>query len=203
MSLVPSTPVHLVFSPLAGFELHPINLSSITNEQNSPIIFLRINWNCIYLLIVKLFNEWNILKSLIILSNMFQLLKKNRFYLLISLAIVIYCIILVKFILVLYDPTDQLIAADKFIHFCAFSLLSFVLYFAMSFQNGISFLKKYRTVLTVIFAVIIGTVVEFVQYYIPGRSVNIYDWIANLSGSLFTVLIIKFTPKSIKRLRQI
>ena len=134
---------------------------------------------------------------------MIQLLKKNLFYLSITLAIVIYCIILVRFILVLYDPSDQLIAADKILHFCAFSLLSFVLYFSMSFQNGISFLRKHRAVLTVIFAGIIGTVIEFVQYYIPGRSVNIYDWIANFSGSLFTVLIIKFIPKRIKRLRRI
>lgn len=102
----------------------------------------------------------------------------------------------------LLDPSEQSIS-DKFIHFGFFSLLSYIMYFALSYQDKLWFLKKHRTVITILFALLIGALIEIIQLYMPTRSSNIFDEIANLCGALFTILIIKYSPNKIKELKRI
>jgi VanZ family protein len=134
---------------------------------------------------------------------MFSLLNKNRLYLFITFMIVIYLAALFLLFIKLYDPNGKFIAGDKYFHFVSFSLFSFLVYFIFSFQKKVPFLNKHRAVITVLLSALIGAVIEYIQYYIPDRTVNIYDWIANILGSLFTVLIIRYIPKGIKRMRRI
>ena len=133
---------------------------------------------------------------------MFYLWKKNRTYLLFTFAIIVYLTIVFSFILMLIDPDEKSIAADKFVHFGIFSLLSYFIFFTFSFQSKIWFLKKHRYILTVITALFIGGLIEYVQFYIPDRTVNIYDVVADLCGTVFTVLTIKHLPRSIKKLQR-
>ncbi|MBS4034928.1 MAG: VanZ family protein [Ignavibacterium sp.] len=91
---------------------------------------------------------------------------------------------------------------DKLVHFGVFSMLTYFLFFTFSYQEKIWFIKKHRTGLTVIVASLIGIGVEVYQLYNPTRSFNVNDMIANLSGALFTVVLIKYLPKRIKKLRK-
>jgi len=110
--------------------------------------------------------------------------------------------ILLLVISMLLDPAEKAFALDKLTHFGVFSLLSYVIYFTLTYQDKVWFLKKHRQGLTIIFALLIGASIEFVQLYMPTRNTSIFDMIANLCGILFTVLIIKHSPKRIKNLKR-
>lgn len=103
----------------------------------------------------------------------------------------------------LIDPSEELMAIDKLTHFSVFSLLSYFVYFTFSYQEKVWFFKKHRTILTIIFTSIIGIAIELLQLLTPNRSTNIYDVMANLSGIVFTLLIIKYLPERIKKLKRV
>ena len=103
----------------------------------------------------------------------------------------------------LVDPSESMMGIDKLIQFGVFSILSYFLFFGFSYQEKIWFLKKHRTGLTLIIASIIGIGIELLQLLTPARSTNIDDMIANLSGAIFTVLIIKYLPNRIKKLKRV
>ena len=103
----------------------------------------------------------------------------------------------------LVDPSEKIMGVDKLIHFGVFSIFSYFLYFGFSYQEKIWFLKKHRTVLTLAIASAIGIAIEFLQILTPTMSTSVYDMIANLSGAIFTVLVIKYLPNRIKKLKRI
>jgi len=133
---------------------------------------------------------------------MLHLLKKNRAYLISTFLIIFYPMIIILVISMLLDPAEKAFALDKLTHFAIFSLLSYVIYFTFSYQDKVWFLKKHRQSLTIIFALLIGASIEFIQLYMPTRNTSIFDMIANLCGILFTVLIIKYSPRRIKNLKR-
>ncbi len=133
---------------------------------------------------------------------MLNLFIKNRAYLFSTFLIIFYPMIVFIVIIMLLDPSEKAIALDKLTHYAFFSLLSYVIYFVLTYQDKIWFLKKHRTGLTILFALFIGAVIEIIQLSMPNRSSNILDMIADLCGILFTVLIIKYSPKSIKKLKR-
>ena len=131
-----------------------------------------------------------------------NLFVRNRLYLVVTLLIIVYFMLIICYILMLLDPSEKSIS-DKFIHFGTFSLSSYFIYFVLSFQDKVWFLKKHRTVITILFVLFIGASIEFIQMNMPNRSSNIYDMVANLCGVFFTILIINFSPKSVKKLKRI
>ncbi|HMN25296.1 MAG: VanZ family protein [Ignavibacteriaceae bacterium] len=100
------------------------------------------------------------------------------------------------------DPDEKEFAFDKLQHFSVFSILTYFIYFILSYQDKIFFLKIHRTAITILFALSIGASIEIVQLYMPNRSSSIYDMMADLCGILFTILIIKYSPQRIKKLKR-
>jgi VanZ family protein len=105
--------------------------------------------------------------------------------------------------LMFIDPEEKSIGFDKLLHYSFFSILSFFVYFTLCYQNKMWFLKKHRTVITLVTVLLLGASIEIIQLYIPGRSTNIFDMIANLFGALFTIFIIKRAPKGIRDLKKV
>lgn len=133
---------------------------------------------------------------------MLYLFKKNRAYLFSMFLIIFYPMVLLLVIIMLLAPTEKAFALDKLLHFAAFSVLSYFIYFILLYQDKIWSLKKHRTVLTIIIGLSVGASIEIVQLYMPNRSSNMYDMMANFFGILFTILIIKHSPKRIKKLKR-
>ena len=133
---------------------------------------------------------------------MLYLFKKNRAYLIATFLIIFYSIVLLLVIIMFLDPAEKAFAFDKLEHFSVFSLLSYFIYFTLSYQDKILFFKIHRTAITILFALFIGVSIEIVQLYMPNQSSSIFDVMADLWGILFTILIIKYSPRSIKKLKR-
>lgn len=135
--------------------------------------------------------------------NLLYTIKKNRLYLIAVFSILVYCVLFSIFIVLLFDPKEKILSVDKLLHFGVFSVLSYFLYFLFSYQEKIWFIKKHRTNLTLIIACSIGVGIEFLQLLTPAYSTSVNDMFANLCGAIFTVLVIKYLPKKIKKLRKV
>lgn len=117
---------------------------------------------------------------------------------LVYIPLILYGIVLVILTILPGNDVIKSNSPDKFYHFGAYGLLSFILYFTLFFQNKILIFKRYTAVFTLLFASLFGVLNELNQIFIPGRSANMLDMIANFLGSLLTILIIKFSLKILK-----
>lgn len=88
--------------------------------------------------------------------------------------------------------------SDKLLHFGAYGLLSVLLYLNLYFQNKFLLLNKYSALYTILVASVYGLLDEIHQMFVPGRSAEFLDWLADFSGSLVAVLIISYLIKKIK-----
>ena len=134
---------------------------------------------------------------------MFNLSRNNREHLNITFMVYIYFLVILILAVFIIDPSRELIADDKLIHFGTFSLFSFILYLALSIQNKNMLLKEYPALFSAAFASFFGLAIELYQLFIPSRSSDIFDLTANIFGSLFTIVIIKFMNKLFKKLKRI
>lgn len=83
-------------------------------------------------------------------------------------------------------PSDVRVVSvglDKIAHFMAFTC---VILFALGAGEDLGFWHKMRTA---IYILLFGVVIESVQYYIPYRTFNLLDILANLCGVLFGILL--------------
>lgn len=132
---------------------------------------------------------------------MYSYLQTHKKYL-IHLPLIIYWIIL--FILTSL-PSSMAITtdvSDKVNHFGAYGLLSVLLYLNLYFQDKIEVLNKFPATFTVLIASIYGMVDEIHQMFVPGRSAEFLDWLADFSGSLVAVLITRYLIGRIKEIEK-
>lgn len=85
-------------------------------------------------------------------------------------------------------PEIKIWNADKLVHTGLFFVLCWLVHRALWFQSKSRFLK-YRSVgLAFLFVALYGVLDEFHQGFIPGRTLDIYDALADvMGGALFTV----------------
>jgi VanZ family protein len=69
-------------------------------------------------------------------------------------------------------PEVQVFGMDKFFHFFLFSVLILFLFFGFGKKNW----------WFLFFFIVFAVIDELCQYYVPGRFVNIYDLVFNVSG---------------------
>lgn len=121
---------------------------------------------------------------------MINFLKSNKVYL-IYLPLIIYWLIL---FIATSIPTDYIPSVgigDKFSHFFAYLVLSFLLYFTFTLQGKIEILRKYPAAFSTVIASFYGILDELHQMLIPGRSAEFFDWVADLAGAIIGALIAK------------
>ncbi len=84
-------------------------------------------------------------------------------------------------------PSDQLPSVevgDKINHFLAFFVLGFFLNLTLKYQKRFPFLKKNILLTTIIIAAAYGLLDELHQLFVPGRSAEVFDWIADFIGGI-------------------
>lgn len=73
---------------------------------------------------------------------------------------------------------------DKVVHFLAFGGLGFLLTLAFMLQDKYRELRGYALLAAVVIASIYAALDEFHQSFIPGRSAEMLDWVADFLGAL-------------------
>lgn len=81
---------------------------------------------------------------------------------------------------------------DKVIHAIVYGLLGFLLNRAFSNQNRFPVWKKYSTWLAILVAILYGISDEIHQYFVPGRSMDIYDVLADAVGAFLGAMSFHF-----------
>jgi VanZ family protein len=76
---------------------------------------------------------------------------------------------------------------DKAIHLIEFSVLGFLLSFGCFLSSR--FRLKLKIYLTLLSGTLLGALDELHQYFVPGRSTEILDWIADVLGILVGLFI--------------
>jgi len=84
---------------------------------------------------------------------------------------------------------------DKLIHLEVFFALGILTARAFIFQGWNELLKERVLLFTFLFVLLYGLSDEFHQYFVPGRSSDIFDALADTIGGTIAVLTIKFLPR--------
>ncbi|MBW6457958.1 MAG: VanZ family protein [FCB group bacterium] len=117
----------------------------------------------------------------------------RRAYLLFTVTGV-YAVIIMVFLLLPSDsiPKVRILSPDKLWHMFMYFLLALGLMF--SFREG-NYQRWYNRRWTFIIALIHASASEVLQVFSPGRSSNIFDWLANCLGIGLALLGLHLFPK--------
>lgn len=84
-------------------------------------------------------------------------------------------------------PESKLFSYDKLAHVGVFAIQSFLLLVGMIWKGKAKTRKTYIIALTI--CIVYGSLLEYLQTYIPGRMADLNDFIANCTGGLVGVII--------------
>ncbi len=102
--------------------------------------------------------------------------------------------------------TIQFDGVDKVAHFCLYGGLGGLVYFGL-WQSGRLWSRRALFCIPVLFVAFYGASDEFHQYFVPTRSTEFLDWVADGSGGLvaatlspvFFRFLGKFLPETLVR----
>jgi VanZ family protein len=81
---------------------------------------------------------------------------------------------------------------DKVAHFGLFFILSALMYRGFRKQNSFLILYQFPCFLITVFCIIYGGGIELYQgYFVPDRSADVYDLIADIIGGIFSLILLK------------
>jgi len=90
-----------------------------------------------------------------------------------------------------YEMPDMTIFAwDKAIHLGVYFVLAACVFTACSHPEAPPYLRRHRISATILFVAVYGALDEFHQYFVPGRAVEFFDWLADVSGAVVFVFLI-------------
>lgn len=93
-------------------------------------------------------------------------------------------------------PTTSI--SDKGYHFIAYFGLGVLLNLTLIFQNKYPLLKKKNSFYTLLIGSIYGIFDEIHQYFIPGRSMEFLDFVADFIGLVLALFFVLFLTKVYK-----
>ena len=120
---------------------------------------------------------------------MFEYLEQRKIWL-VYLPLVLYWIVLFTATTLPGNQLPDLHLSDKIEHFSAFFILAVMLNLALIFQRKSFIIFKYAALVTIIITLSYGAVDELHQLFIPGRSADIRDWLADSTGVILGVFIL-------------
>jgi VanZ family protein len=126
---------------------------------------------------------------------MYEQIEKHK-VLFIYVPLALYWILLVTATSLPGQDVPDMHISDKIEHFAAYGGLAVLLSFTYSFQKKIKILAEYPFLLTIFTISLYGMLDELHQKFIPGRSCDVKDWIADTTGALLGILIV-FSIKKI------
>lgn len=101
-------------------------------------------------------------------------------------------------------PKVEWISMDKVIHMGVFGLLALLCYISFIKLNNNIILKRNPYLWTAVLTIIYGASDEFHQYFVPNRSSEFADWVADVIGIILALIVIKYIlSKKLKLFRSV
>lgn len=121
---------------------------------------------------------------------MINKLESNKKWL-VYLPLIIYWLILFTATTLPSKDLPDTHVSDKIEHFTAYFILAVLLNFAMMFQNKYPGLRRKAWLFTLIIILSYAGLDEIHQLFIPGRDCEVLDWVADSSGVLLGVGLVR------------
>ena len=77
---------------------------------------------------------------------------------------------------------DEILSFDKIAHIFIFAVLVYLMIIGLRKQYSYVFLRQYALRTSLITGIAYGLIIEIIQYYIPGRSFELADLLADSAG---------------------
>lgn len=110
--------------------------------------------------------------------------KINRVFVFIYLPLIIHWVTIFILTSLPSESLPSVEISDKLNHFLAFFVLGFFLNLTLKYQTKFPALKKNILIITIIIASGYGLLDELHQLFVPGRSAEVLDWIADFIGAI-------------------
>lgn len=88
-------------------------------------------------------------------------------------------------------PKVEFDLSDKIVHIIIYGVLFVLFFYSLKYQNKYITLHKYSPEFALLFTVLYGVTDEIHQYFVPLRSCEFADWVADVIGSLIAYTILK------------
>jgi len=118
-------------------------------------------------------------------------LEKRKVYL-VYLPLIFYWIILLAATSFPTTALPSVGVGDKFMHFGAYFVLGVLLNLTLMFQDKYILLKRKNTLFTFLIVVFYACIDEIHQHFIPGRSMEFYDFVADIFGLVLALIFVLF-----------
>jgi len=125
---------------------------------------------------------------------LFKFLEKNK-KLLVYTPLVVYWIILFGATTLPAASMPSFGVVDKVNHLSAYFILAILLFLTLLFQQKIPFAKNRVAPYALIICSLYGMLDEVHQIFIPGRSAEFLDFLADACGALLGVLLMNYLVK--------
>ncbi len=120
---------------------------------------------------------------------MYNYIKKNSF-LVAHLPFIVYIVVLTWLLAV---PSVKFVesfeVSDKIEHFFAFFVLTFLFGFSAHFQTRFKKYSKAVFIMVLLISALYGAATEIMQYFVPGRSCDFFDWLMDFSGAIIGMVV--------------
>lgn len=113
------------------------------------------------------------------------------------LPVIIFCLVIFIESSIPSDafPILEFEWSDKIIHFLIYLVLFFTFNFSFSNQDKFFLIKMHSLSASLFFTALYGATDEIHQFFVPGRTCDIYDWIADVFGAVFALFILLLLKK--------
>lgn len=122
---------------------------------------------------------------------MLRFLEKRKIHLVYT-SLILYWIILLAATSFPTSSIPTMGAGDKVMHFAAYFGLGVLLNFTLIFQKKYPGLKKKNAAYTILIGTVYAIFDELHQHFIPGRSMEFLDFVADFFGLVLAIVFVLF-----------
>jgi VanZ family protein len=130
---------------------------------------------------------------------LYNYIKENRIKVLVIPLIVYWILLFIGTTLPSAKYADFFEISDKIKHFSAYSILAILLGLNLYFQEKWKSLSLFHLNYTFIICGIYGILDELHQLFVPNRSAEVLDWVADILGTILGIILVRFFIKLIKK----
>jgi VanZ family protein len=128
---------------------------------------------------------------------LFDYLEKRK-VMLVYFPLTLYWIVLFTATTLPGKDLPDLGISDKIEHFSAFFILAVLINLTLIYQRKSFLLFRYAIIATIIITLSYGAIDEIHQLFIPGRSADFRDWLADSSGVIMGVFFLNLLKNLLK-----